>query len=83
MNDTTRRFPRSLREAFPSDYRTSAVEVTPTRTWRGEVQERITKSHEQCTEFLRIFRMYRKAHGVIYSARSAFDRAVRDIEVPR
>ena len=89
MNTTTRKFPRTLREAFPS--RESAIGIAgpvivPTRTFRGSIAERVRKAREWLAdqkrkrgEFADVYALYRRAHGPIYSARIAFDCVYRGL----
>lgn len=86
MNDTTRRFPRTLREAFPP--KTDAIGITgpvviktspplllrPIRWADAKLGQCV-----QCAEFMRIYRQYRKHHGRAYSARIAFGCAFRGL----
>ena len=62
--DTTRKFPRSLREAFPHDHRETAIETAPSFINKLQL-------------WLEVFNKYRGFHGKRYAARIAFQIAFR------
>lgn len=79
--DTYRKHPRTLREAYPLDYRESAIGIsgppvirlyTPpwVRAWRSTYRLR---------EFVSVWWAYRKHHSTAYAARIAYGIAFKNL----
>jgi hypothetical protein len=78
--ETTRRYPRSLSEAYPQD-RAGCI-TTPDDRVIGlppRVIRTKTGPVDSLLEFIAVYRQYRAAHGRRYSARMAWDIAVRGL----
>lgn len=66
MNDTTRRYPRSLEQAFGPHTSQTVVEPRPKMSWR-------------IREFATVYRIYRHTHSIRYSARIAYGMAFKGL----
>ncbi len=81
MIDTTRQYPRSLRTAFPLDYRESAIGISGPvviRT-RTPVWLRAWQATAKPRAFVSVWLAYRKHHSWAYAARIAYGIAFQNI----
>ena len=81
--DTTRRYPRTLREVLPATENATGITgpvVTPTRPplW-VRVLRRADAWLIRWAQFRRVFAQYRKQHPIHYAARIAWGVAFRNL----